>query len=75
MRNIYLALIGFIIIGIADSFLSSSYWWKVATLRAIQVDLILQFIYKQMMLLETKKKKKKREKTREENTWESLAMF
>uniref|UniRef100_A0A2N9FAL2 Uncharacterized protein n=1 Tax=Fagus sylvatica TaxID=28930 RepID=A0A2N9FAL2_FAGSY len=49
-RNIYLALIGLIVISLADSFLSSSYdLRKVAVLGVILVALISQFIYEQRM--------------------------
>lgn len=52
-RNIYLALIGLLVIGIADSFISSSDWRKVAVLGAILVPLVLQFLYEQRMPSET----------------------
>lgn len=56
-RNIYLALIGLIVISIADSFLSSSSdWRKVAVLGAILVALLSQFIYEQRILSETEDK-------------------
>ena len=54
-RNIYLALIGVLVISIADSFISSSSdWRKVAVLGAILVGLITQVIYEQSILSETK---------------------
>lgn len=55
-RNIYLALIGLLVIGIADSFISSSDWRKVAVLGAILVPLLLQFLHEQGMLSETEKR-------------------
>jgi hypothetical protein len=64
-KNIYLALIGLIVIGIADSFLSSSSdWRKVAVLGGILVALLSQFNYEQRMLSETENTEK--EKTGEE---------
>ncbi|PON36896.1 8-amino-7-oxononanoate synthase [Parasponia andersonii] len=54
-RNIYLALIGVLVISIVDSFVSSSAdWRKVAVLGAILVGLITQVIYEQSVLSETK---------------------
>ncbi|KAJ0028666.1 hypothetical protein Pint_35227 [Pistacia integerrima] len=52
-RNIYLALIGLLVIGIADSFINSPDWRKVAVLGAILVPLLLQFLYEQGILSET----------------------
>ncbi|KAL9244273.1 hypothetical protein vseg_018069 [Gypsophila vaccaria] len=50
-RNVYLALIGIVAVGIADSYLSSSVdWRKVAVLGAIFVGLITQLFYEQKML-------------------------
>ncbi|KAK7836783.1 uncharacterized protein LOC112033581 [Quercus suber] len=58
-RNIYLALIGLIVISIADSLLSSSSdWGKVAVLGAILVALLSQFIYEQRMSSETENTEK-----------------
>lgn len=58
-RNIYLALIGLIVINIADSLLSSSSnWGKVAVLGAILVALLSQFIYEQRMSSETENTEK-----------------
>ena len=55
-RNIYLALIGLLVIAIADSFISpSSDWRKVAVLGAILVPLILQFLYEQGLVSETER--------------------
>lgn len=57
-RNIYLALIGLLTIGIADYFISSSPdWRKVAVLGAIVVGLISQYVYEQSLLSETRKTK------------------
>lgn len=58
-RNIYLAFIGLTVIGLADSFLSSSSdWRKVAALGAILVALLSQFIYEQRMVSETENTEK-----------------
>lgn len=58
-RNIYLALIGLIVINIADSLLSSSpNWGKVAVLGAILVALLSQFVYEQRMSSETENTEK-----------------
>ena len=57
-RNIYLALIGLLVLGIADSFISSPDWRKVAALGAILVGLVSQFLYEQSMLSETKETEK-----------------
>lgn len=58
-RNIYLALIGVLVIVIADSFISSSSdWRKVAALVAILVGLISQVIYEQNILSDTKETEK-----------------
>lgn len=58
-RNIYLALIGVLVIVIADSFISSlSDWRKVAALGAILVGLISQVIYEQNILSDTKETEK-----------------
>lgn len=66
-RNIYLALIGLVVIGVADSFISSSPdWRKVAVLGAILVALIFQYIYEQTMLSETKETEKSKTE-KEEN--------
>lgn len=54
-RNIYLALIGLVTAGIADSLISSSTrWQKVAILGVILVGLISQLIYEQNILSKTK---------------------
>ncbi|KAK2657338.1 hypothetical protein Ddye_010390 [Dipteronia dyeriana] len=64
-RNIYLALIGLLVIAITDSFISpSSDWRKVAVLGAILVPLILQFLYEQGLVSETERMGK--EKSEEE---------
>ncbi|KAI8560663.1 hypothetical protein RHMOL_Rhmol04G0274800 [Rhododendron molle] len=53
-RNIYLALIGLVAAGIADSLISSSTrWQKVAILGVILVGLISQLIYEQNILSKT----------------------
>lgn len=73
-RKIYLALIGLIVISIADSLLSSSSdWGKVAVLGAILVALLSQFIYEQRMSSETENTEKG--KTEEEKKWILFAMF
>ncbi|XP_027067867.1 uncharacterized protein [Coffea arabica] len=62
-RNIYLALIGLVLIGICDaSITSSSDWRKVAVLGAILVGLLSQLLYEQMMLSETEKTEQKKSK-------------
>ncbi|XP_022744844.1 uncharacterized protein LOC111295572 [Durio zibethinus] len=60
-RNIYLALIAVLVFEIADSFISSSDWRKVAVLGAILVALFPQFIYEQTLLSEAEKTEKKDE--------------
>ncbi|XP_007026789.2 PREDICTED: uncharacterized protein LOC18597598 [Theobroma cacao] len=60
-RNIYLALIALLVIEIADSFISSSDWRKVAVLGAILVALFSQFTYEQTLLSEAEKSEKKDE--------------
>ncbi|EXB89949.1 hypothetical protein L484_023601 [Morus notabilis] len=57
-RNIYLALIGVLVIAIADSFVSSSDWRKITALGAILVGLISQVIYEQNMLSDIKEREK-----------------
>ncbi|KAM1597752.1 hypothetical protein PS2_032620 [Malus domestica] len=53
-RNIYLALIGLLLIQLVDSFISPTPdWRKVALLGAIFVGLVSQVIYEQKMLSET----------------------
>ncbi|CAK9133901.1 unnamed protein product [Ilex paraguariensis] len=55
-RNIYLALIGLVAIGIVDSLISSSPdWRKVAVLAVILVGLLSQITYEQKMISETEK--------------------
>ncbi|KAM1949402.1 hypothetical protein ACFX15_009461 [Malus domestica] len=52
--NIYLALIGLLLVQLADSFITSTPdWRKVAFLGAIFVGLVSQVIYEQKMLSET----------------------
>ncbi|KAK8547542.1 hypothetical protein V6N13_024633 [Hibiscus sabdariffa] len=60
-RNLYLALIALLALGIADSFVSASDWRKVAVLGAILVALFSQFIYEQTLLSEAEKTEKKDE--------------
>lgn len=55
-RNIYLALMALLVIQIADSFISSSDWRKVAILGAILVALFTQFINEQTLLSEAENK-------------------
>ena len=65
-KNIYLALISVLVIGITDSLISpSSDWRKVAVLGAILVALLSQFIYEQRMTSEAAERTEK-EKTKEE---------
>ena len=65
-KNIYLALISVLVIGITDSLISpSSDWRKVAVLGAILVALLSQFIYEQRMTSEAAERTEK-EKTEEE---------
>ncbi|CAN8259989.1 unnamed protein product [Cochlearia groenlandica] len=49
-RNIYLGLIGIVALAIADSFVSSPDWRKVAVLGAILIPLLTQFVYEQTLL-------------------------
>ncbi|KAG2245847.1 hypothetical protein Bca52824_085475 [Brassica carinata] len=51
-RNVYLGLIGILVLAIADSFVSSPDWRKVAVLGAILVSLLTQFVYEQTLLSE-----------------------
>ena len=60
-RNIYLALIALLVIEIADSFISSSDWRKVAVLGAILVALFSQVIYEQTLLSQAEKTENKDE--------------
>lgn len=58
-RNIYLALIGLVVIGISDVLISSSSdWRKAAVLGIILVGLLSQLFYEQRMLSETERQKK-----------------
>lgn len=57
-RNIYLGLIGIVVLAIADSFVSSPDWRKVAILGAILIPLLTQFVYEQTLLSEEADKKK-----------------
>ncbi|GAV68529.1 hypothetical protein CFOL_v3_12032 [Cephalotus follicularis] len=53
-RYIYLALIGLVVVAVADTFISSSPdWRKVAVLGAVLVGLLTQFSYEQSMSSET----------------------
>lgn len=64
-RNIYLAMIGLLIIGIVDSLITSpSDWRKVPILGVILVGVLSQVIYEQSMLSETERKQES--KTEEE---------
>ncbi|KAL8557457.1 hypothetical protein ACS0TY_004762 [Phlomoides rotata] len=66
-RNIYLGLIGLVVIGIADASTSStSDWRKVAVLGVILVGLLTQIFYEQSILSEagkTEQEKSKESKT------------
>ncbi|OIT24302.1 PREDICTED: uncharacterized protein LOC109216329 [Nicotiana attenuata] len=58
-RNIYLALIGLVVVGITNALISSpSDWTKSAVLGAILVGLLSQVIYEQSVLSETETKQK-----------------
>ncbi|TYJ50952.1 hypothetical protein E1A91_A01G245400v1 [Gossypium mustelinum] len=57
-RNLYLALITVLAIGIADSLVTGSDWRKVAVLGDILVALFSQFIYEQTVLSEEEKTEK-----------------
>lgn len=54
-RYIYLAFIGLLVIAIAESFLSSPDWRKVAVLGAMLIALVSQFSYEQRMSSEMEK--------------------
>ena len=67
-KNIYLAFISVVVIGITDSLISpSSDWRKIAVLGAILVALLSQFIYEQRMTSEAAERTEK-EKT---ECWEN----
>ncbi|KAJ4885949.1 hypothetical protein Rs2_25697 [Raphanus sativus] len=51
-RNVYLGLIGILVLAIADSFASSPDWRKVTVLGVILVALLTQFVYEQTLLSE-----------------------
>ncbi|XP_073156047.1 uncharacterized protein [Henckelia pumila] len=60
-RNIYLALIALVVIGIAEASISStSDWRKVAVLAAILVGLLSQLVYEQSVLSEQEKTKEEK---------------
>lgn len=60
-RNIYLALMGLVVIGITDASISSSPdWRKVAFLGVILVGLITQLVYEQSMMLSDNTEQEKR---------------
>lgn len=60
-RNIYLALIALVVIGIAEASISStSDWKKVAVLAVILVGLLSQLIYEQNVLSEQEKSKEEK---------------
>ncbi|KAF8397335.1 hypothetical protein HHK36_016248 [Tetracentron sinense] len=61
-RNVYLALIGLLVIWVVDALISSSSdWRKVAALGVILVALLSQFFYEQRMSSKTETKEKKEE--------------
>ncbi|KAG6437105.1 hypothetical protein SASPL_102015 [Salvia splendens] len=63
-RNIYLALMGLVVIGIADASVSSSPdWGKVAFLGVILAGLITQIFYEKSMSSETEQEKSKESKS------------
>lgn len=65
-RTIYLALIGLVVVGIADVFISSpSDWRKGAVLGIILVCLLSQVIYEQSVLSETELERKQTSKEEE----------
>ncbi|EOA31356.1 hypothetical protein CARUB_v10014529mg [Capsella rubella] len=51
-RNLYLGLIGIVVLAIAESFVSAPDWRKVAILGAILIPLLTQFVYEQTLLSE-----------------------
>lgn len=58
-RNVYLALIGLVGIGVADGVITSSLdGKKIAALGLILVGLLSQYIYEQSLISETEEKKK-----------------
>lgn len=58
-RNIYLALIGLMSIGIADSYIASPPdWKKIAVLGAVFVGLLSQFFYEQNLSIGSEKHEK-----------------
>ncbi|GLT52693.1 hypothetical protein SLA2020_260170 [Shorea laevis] len=59
-RNIYLALMALLVVGIADSFITSPDWRKVAILGAILVALFTQFVHEQTLLSEAEKLEKEK---------------
>ena len=66
-QRIYLALIGLLVIGIADSLItSSSGWQKVVILGLILVGLFSQLVYEQKILSETEKTVKEKIKEKKE---------
>ncbi|OVA17673.1 hypothetical protein BVC80_1835g46 [Macleaya cordata] len=61
-RNIYLALMGLLVVGITDALIfNPSDWRKVAALGVILVALLSQFIYEQKLSSKTKKTNQKDE--------------
>lgn len=74
-RNIYLALIGLLTIGIVDSLISSSSdWRKVSILGVILVGVTSQVIYEQSVLSDTEQKQAaKSEEERE--LWSCIAVY
>ncbi|KAL3536490.1 hypothetical protein ACH5RR_004951 [Cinchona calisaya] len=65
-RNIYLALVGLVVIGISDALITSSNWSKVALLGAILVGLISQLLYEQRLLSDAEKTEQKKSKVDDE---------
>ncbi|KAL3826091.1 hypothetical protein ACJIZ3_022120 [Penstemon smallii] len=66
-RNIYLALIGLVVIGITDASISSTLdWRKVGVLVVVLVGLLSQLIYEQSMLSETEKIEQEKSKEEKE---------
>ncbi|KAL6998399.1 hypothetical protein U1Q18_008524 [Sarracenia purpurea var. burkii] len=66
-RNIYFALIGLLVIGIADSLITSSPGWqRVVILGVILVGLISQLIYEQKIMSETERTEKEKNKDKKE---------
>lgn len=74
-RNIYLALMGLVVIGITDASVSSSPdWRKVAFLGVILVGLITQLVYEQSMMLSDNTEQEKSKESKRDWMKEYLLM-